>query len=341
MSDISTLQLLLHLNARSISMKFSLVIVSWNVKEDLVRCLRSIEENPPNEQFEIIVVDNASADGSLDAVRGNFPHVNVIANKENRGFAAANNQGTEKSQGKYLLFLNPDTIVHPGSLDILIKFMDYNKDVGACGPKLLNCDGTIQRSVRRFPTFRAALYQHTIFRPLAIFRGQYHKYMMKDFAYDCQKEVCQLMGAALLTRRSVINQVGNMDERFFIYYEEVDLCYRIKQAGWRIVFMPEAVVTHIGGQSTGQTPVRKRMMMLTSLLHYFRKHHCRFATELFICVFKPAIILKELCNIATGAVMYIFMLLILNERKRGKSAAKVKNSALFIGKYSWQLLFKT
>jgi hypothetical protein len=320
--------------------KLSIVIVSWNVKEYLVSCLRSIEENGPNHEFEIIVVDNASADGSVDAVRDSFPQVDVIANKDNRGFAAANNQGIEKSQGQYLLLLNPDTIVHPGSLDILIKFMDYDKDVGACGPKLLNEDRTTQRSVRRFPTFRAALYRHTIFRRIGLFRRQYKRWLMKDFSYDTQTELDQLMGAALMVRRSVMDQVGWMDERFFMYYEEVDFCYRVKKAGWRVVFVPAAMITHFGGRSSAQIPVENSAMFLTSMLKFFRKNRGVFVTGLFDILFKPAVVLKYINNIVVGLLTYVLATLLFDQRRQDKAVKKIKNSTSWLRKYFWQLLFK-
>ncbi|MHC4573004.1 MAG: glycosyltransferase family 2 protein [Planctomycetota bacterium] len=321
-------------------MKLSIVIVSWNVRQDLVRCIRSIEENQPCEEFEVVVVDNASTDGTVEAARKDFPEVITIVNSENRGFATANNHGIERSKGEYILFLNPDTIVQPFSLDVLVDFLDDNRDVGACGPKLLNNNGTTQPSARRFPTFRGALHRHTVFRFLHIFKSEYKKWLMKDFKHDKQMDVDQVMGAALMVRRSVIDKVGGMDESFFMYYEEVDLCYRIKQAGWRIVFIPEAVIIHSGGRSTGQIPVTKRIVMLTSLLTFLRKHHGKFATGMFNCVFKPAIILRDVCNIVEGAVTYTFAGLVLNRIRRGRSAAKVKHSAILLSKYSWQVLFR-
>jgi len=321
-------------------MKLSIIIVSWNVKNDLIRCLQSLYENQPSSDFEVTVVDNASADGTIDEIRKNFENVFLISNDKNCGFAAANNQGIERSQGEYVLLLNPDTIIHPKSLDVLVKFMDDNKDVGACGPKLLNADGTTQRSARRFPTFRAALYRHTILNLFGLFRRQYSRWLMRDFDYDTQAEVCQLMGAALLTRQSVIDQVGLMDENFFMYYEEVDLCFRIKQAGWRIVFIPEAVITHLGGQSAAQIPVAKRIMMLASLFAFFRKHRGRFRTELFGVIFKPLVLLIYFYYLCRDSIKYIFAFLLFNRGRRVRCARTLRNWVLFLGKYSWQLLFK-
>lgn len=321
-------------------MKLSIIIVAWNIREELVNCLRSIESNRPREDFELIVVDNASSDGTIEAVKNDWPQVITIANSENRGFAAANNQGIKRSKGRYVFFLNPDTLVHPHALDILTDFMDKNPDVGACGPRLLNADGTIQRSVRRFPTFRSALYQYTIFRQIGVFLGQYNRWLMKDFTYDSQAEVDQLMGAALLVRRSVIDRIGVMDEGFFMYYEEVDLCLRIKKAGWRIVFTPDAVINHIGGVSSKQAPVQMRIMAVKSLLYYFKKYRGPTTTTLFNCLFKPALILRDLYSILAGVTAYGYSMICSNDIKKDKSITKIKNSVETLTKYSWCLLFK-
>ncbi len=319
-------------------MKLSIVIVSWNIKKDLAVCLDSIRKSPPSGKFEIILIDNASSDGTVDFVEKNFPEVMVIANDSNRGFAAANNQGIRASQGQYILLLNPDTIIHENSLDILIQYMDENKDVGACGPKLLNEDRTIQPSARSFPTFRGALYRHTALRYFSIFKSAYKKWMMKDFDYKSEMDVDQLMGAALLIRKTVIDSVGAMDENFFMYYEEVDFCYRIKQAGWHIAFVPDAQIIHLGGQSTGQIPVKKQIMAITSLIKFFRKHRGRGTTAIFNCIFKPAILLRNLCDIVTGIFLYITSLIAGNQKRRNKTVIKLRKSLQLLSKYGWKLI---
>lgn len=321
-------------------MKLSIIIVSWNVREDVLKCLRSIEENRPLVEFEIIVVDNASSDGTVEAIKKSFPEVRIIANKENRGFAAANNQGIEASSSEYVIFLNPDTIVHPNSLDNLIRFLDQNQDVGACGPKILNDDGTTQQSVRRFPTFRGALYRHTFFRFLRLFREQYKKWLMKDFDYDRQMDVDQVMGAAMIVGRSVLEEVGRMDEKFFMYYEEVDLCYRIKQTGRRVVFLPKAMITHRGERSSEQIPVERRIMMLTSMIAFFRKHRGKFATGLFNILFKTAVILRNICHLVIGIVTYVIATVRLDSRRKKNAIEKINRCALLLSKYLWRLLFK-
>lgn len=321
-------------------MKLSIIIVSWNVAKDLSNCLKSIGECPPSCEFEIIVVDNASTDDTVDVIKKNFPDVLAITNDKNLGFAAANNQGIAKAEGEYVLLLNPDTIVHSVALDTLVMFMDDNADVGICGPKLSNDDGSIQRSVRRFPSFLGALHRHTAFKFVGIFKKEYKKWLMKDFRYNEQRDVEQLIGAAMMIRRSVLDEVGVMDENFFMYYEEVDLCYRVKKAGYRITFTPATDITHLGGQSSGQIPVEKRLMAMTSLLKFFRKHRNGLSTFLFSCIFKPAIVLHEVCNIMAAVFNCVLSAATLNKLKYKKSAAKIRISLILLKKYCGMFLFK-
>ncbi len=321
-------------------MRLSVVIVSWNVRRDVLACLRSLQEHPPRAEAEVIVVDNASTDGTVEDIRQAFPHVTIISNRQNRGFAAANNQALAAARGRHVLFLNPDTVVHADALDTLMEFLDGHGDVGACAPQILNTDGTIQPSVRRFPTFSGMLHQGTILRHTRLLCKEYDRCMMKDFDGRTQAEVDIAMGAALMVRRRALDEIGAMDERFFMYYEEADLCHRLKRAAWRIVFVPGAVITHLGGRSSSQVPVATRIMMVTSLLRYFRKHRGPLATGLFNCVFKPALIARELSDLLVGAITYAVSLFVCDGVRRRKSALKVKSSLILLGKYSWWLLFR-
>jgi GT2 family glycosyltransferase len=321
-------------------MKLSIIIVSWNVKDDLLCCLQSIKENPASESFEIIVVDNGSGDGTVDAIGENFPGVIVIANSENRGFSAANNQAIKIAKGQYLFLLNPDTIIHPQSLDNLIKVLDEKPTAGACGPSFIDTDGTPHSSVGYLPTFRSLLYGKTFFRSLGIFRSHYKKLAATKFNYDRQSEVEQLSGAALMVNRSVMNEIGLMDENFFLYYEDVDLCLRIRKAGWKIIYSPDSVITHIGGRSSMQVSAKKRIMLYSSLFTYLRKHCGEFATGMFSLVFKPAVIIKDILSVFSGLIVYVFSVLTFNRKRQAKSLAKVINSAVFLIRYSWRFLFK-
>jgi len=321
-------------------MKLSIVIVTWNVREELEQCLRSIDKNRPQALYEVLVVDNASADGTAEAIRERFPNVKLIVNSRNLGFAAANNQGIEHSSGQYVLVLNPDTIVHAGTLDGLVAFMDANQDVGACGPRLLNPDGTIQASVRRFPTLRSTFYSYTAVRFLGLFRRHYKSWRMKRFGYDRQMDVDQVMGAALMVRRSALDQVGYMDEAFFMYYEEVDLCYRLKQAGWRIVFTPTAEITHLGGCSISQIQADKRILSLRSLLTFFRKHRGRRRMLIFAMFFKPAVVAQDILNFLIAAATYVLASVLFDRDKRLESADKIGKATVCLTRYSWEILFR-
>jgi GT2 family glycosyltransferase len=320
--------------------KLSIIIVGWNVCDDLVRCLRSVERHAPSEPCEVIVIDNASVDGTVDTVRREFPHVTVLANGENRGFAAANNQGLARATGRYILLLNPDTVVRTGALDTMIQYMEVHEDVGVCGPLLLNSDGSIQASVRRFPNFRSALYRNTIFRNIGLFRTDYRRFMMCDFTYDRLCEVDQVMGAALMTRRSVVEQIGRLDERFFMYFEEVDFCYRVRRAGWRVTFIPQAQITHRGQASAEQIPVAAEIMMLTSMVAYFRRHRGPLATAGFNILFKPAFLLRHVVQIAGSVPMYVFGWLVSKRETQHKSAMRIRNSVVLLSRHSWRVLFR-
>ncbi|MBE0536857.1 MAG: glycosyltransferase family 2 protein [Phycisphaerae bacterium] len=317
--------------------RLSIIIVSWNVKDDLLRCVASLRDNPPPDPVEQIVVDNASADATVEALRRQYPEVAVIANAENVGFAAACNQGIARAQGDYILLLNPDTIVHPHALDEMAAFLDANPGVGACGPKLLNEDGSVQGSVRRFPTFGAVLYSHTVCRVLGLFRRQHRRWMMKDFTFDQQADVDQLMGAAMMVRRSVIDEVGPLDVDFFMYFEDVDWCYRIKEAGWRIVFVPEAVITHLGGRSSVQAPFR-RIMMLRSLLAFFRKHRRRLPMFLFTAAFKFALVVRNVCHLVIGFLAYVFACLVPDRNRKSSARKKIILHAQLLSRHLWHVL---
>ena len=321
-------------------MELTIIIVSYNVRQDLVNCLRSIKESQPCVEIEIVVVDNASTDGTVGIIKKDFPEVVMIVNSENIGFSAANNQAIRIAKGRYLLLLNPDTIVHSQSLDNLVKVLDESPTAGACGPRIIDTDGKTCPSVGYVPTFRSVLYRKTIFRSLGIFRGHYHKLKTDNFDYDRRSDVEQLSGAVLMVSRSLMKTIGLMDDSFFLYYEDVDLCLRIRKAGRRIVYVPESVITHIGGKSSAQVSAKKRIMVYSSLLTYFRKHSGRFATGLFAFVFKPGVIVRDILNIFSGTIRFIIFVLLFDQRKRLKSSEKIKNSIMFLGKYSSQFLFK-
>jgi len=172
---------------------------------------------------------------------------------------------------------------------------------------------------------------------MGLFRSHYRKWMMKDFRYDKQIDVDQIMGAEMLIRKSVIDQVGPMDENFFMYFEEVDLCRRIKKAGWRIVFLPNAPITHLAGQSSKQLPM-KRIMLFKSMMKYFRKHRGKFATETFAILFKIALILRNICHLAIALVTLLIATVRFDKKRRKKATQKIKLNALLLTKYLWRII---
>lgn len=250
----------------------SILVVNWNVRDLLRRCLQSILANLPACQLEIIVVDNGSTDGSVEMVRTEFPQVHLIANPDNRGFPAANNQGLAVARGRYVLLLNPDTEVVGNALETMVAFADAHPDVGVVGPMLLNPDGTVQSSRRRFPTLLTAVFESTWLQPYAP-RRLLARYYVLDRPDDEVQDVDWVTGAALMARREAIEQVGPLDEGFFMYSEELDWCRRFRKAGWRVVYLPTARVIHYGGKSSEQVLPARHIHFQRSKIRYFRKYH--------------------------------------------------------------------
>jgi GT2 family glycosyltransferase len=254
-------------------MTLSIVIVNWNTKDYLLGALRSIYGAPPAFPFEVIVVENASTDGSAEAVAKEFPQVRLIANRENTGYARGNNQGLEVSNGKYALLLNPDVILPPGGLEKAVAFLDARPDVGALGVRLVNPDRTPQRSVRGFPTPLSVFFEATALSRIFARHRTIGAYRMTWFTYDQEAEVDQPMGTFLLIPRKTLDDVGLLDERFTIFFNEVDWCYRARKKGWKIVFTPEVEVVHYGGSSTKQVSARMAWESRRGLLDFYRKHY--------------------------------------------------------------------
>jgi N-acetylglucosaminyl-diphospho-decaprenol L-rhamnosyltransferase len=251
----------------------TVVIVSWNVRELLRGCLRSLAGGPrPAGGTEVVVVDNASADDSAAMVVDQFPDVRLIANGENRGFTAANNQGITVARGRYVLILNPDTEVVGDALAALVAYADAHPDVGVVGPQLLNPDGTVQPSRRRFPTLATALFESTWLQPLAP-RRLLERYFVQDRPHDRVQDVDWVDGAALMVRREALGRVGLLDEGFFMYSEELDWCRRFRMAGWRVVYLPTARIVHHRGKSSEQVVAARHIHFQTSKVRYFRKYH--------------------------------------------------------------------
>lgn len=248
----------------------AIVIVSYNTRDMLRDCLRAIPDAARGLSYRVYVVDNNSPDDSAGMVAQEFPEVDLTASRENLGFTRGNNLVLARAQARYLLLLNPDTEAEPDSLTRLVAFMDAHPEAGACGPKLLNTDGTLQRNGAKFPTLLREFLSVTGLRRLAMRRYEIALgYGREDFDQLC--EVDQVSGACLLVRDEAMRQVGMLDERFFMFYEEIEWCWRIKRAGWKVYYVPESRVTHHWMGSVKQQSKRMTALMFRSQLLYYQK----------------------------------------------------------------------
>lgn len=254
----------------------SIVIVSWNVRDLLQACLQSITDSGDELALEVIVVDSGSNDGSPDMVREAFPEVKLMARPDNVGFPKGNNLGLTQANGRYLLLLNPDTELVGEALATMMAYMESYPQVGALGPQLLNPDGSVQSSRRRFPRLATAFFESTWLQALAP-RKLLRDYYVLDVRDDETAAVDWVTGACLLTRREVYEQIGGLDEDYFMYSEELDWCRRIKDAGWDIVYLPTAQVLHHVGKSSEQAVTHRHINYQRAKLRYFRKYHGRTA----------------------------------------------------------------
>src|SRR3984885_2846971 len=254
-------------------MDISVIIVGWNAKHYLELCLQSLADTPPRRSMEVIVVDNASSDGSAEMIESRFPHVKLIRSSENLGFSKGNNLGIRQCQGRYIALVNPDVIVFPGVLDTLADFLDQNPKVGNVGPRVFNPDMTQQSTCRRFPTlwnnFCSATALATTFTKSRFFAGEHMFY----FPHDRAIAVNVIVGCFSMIRRETFDEVGLLDEDLFMYGDDVDWCRRCWKAGWQVVFFPGARAIHDHGKTTASYPVRFAVAQQKSVLYYWRKHH--------------------------------------------------------------------
>lgn len=254
-------------------MQLSVVIVNWNTTELLKVLLQSIEAHKPSFEYEVIVVDNASKDIDIDNFRESYPQVRLIANQTNTGYAKGNNQGIAQAKGDYILLLNPDTEITDDALGVLVRFMQNHAEVGAAGAKLIRPNGSVDHSVRSFPYPGPIAWEFLGLSRLFPRSKVFGAYRMNDFTYDKVKEVDQPMGSCLIISKTAIEEVGFLDEQFPIFFNEVDWLYRAKQAGYKIYFVPDAVVIHHGAGSTSQAG-RSKMLDEShkSLVRFYSKH---------------------------------------------------------------------
>jgi GT2 family glycosyltransferase len=258
-------------------MRLSILIVNWNAGDYLAQCLEALYAHPPTGPFEVIVVDNASTDGSLARVAERFPQVTQIACDTNLGFGRANNRAAALAQGEYWLLLNPDTVVPEGAVDQLVAYLDAHPRAGAVGPRLVNADGSLQPSVERLPTlFREwwRLFHLDRLYPVS-------QYALRGAQALAARPVEVVNGACLLLRRADLPPPGLFDEDYFVYSEEIDLCDRLRQAGRELHWVPAVTVTHFGGRSTRQAADEMFLELYRNKVLFFRKRRGPRAANLY------------------------------------------------------------
>ncbi|NWG04154.1 MAG: glycosyltransferase family 2 protein [Syntrophaceae bacterium] len=245
----------------------SIIIVNWNTKEYLFLCLESIFKKESGKSQEVIVIDNGSQDGSGIEIKQKFPFIHLIENKKNLGFAKAANQGLRKASGHYLLLLNPDTEIKNGAIGRLVAFLNSHPEVGVAGGQLLNSDGSRQNSIASYPSLATELLNKNLLRWLFP-----ERFPGKERKYAEPIEVDSVIGACLMVRREVLNQVGLLDEDYFLFLEETDWCYRMKKSGWKIYHVPQAEVIHFQGKSAEREIARAKVEYYRSRYLFFKKH---------------------------------------------------------------------
>lgn len=259
-------------------MDISIILVSYNTKELTENCINSIYEYTKDVNYEIIVVDNNSTDGSVEMLEQKFINIKLIKNKDNKGFGAANNIGIRQSMGKYIFCLNTDTVIIDNSIKILFDYMENNQNVGACGGQLFDKDMNITYSVGNFPSFSRIFFQYAGLK--YIFKKYWNKKLSPSIKvkYDTPTKVDYIIGADLMIRKSILDTIGLFDENIFLYGEESDLCFRIKKNSNDIMFIPDSRIIHFQGQSSKNINAHK--IVIDSLMYWYKKNISKFSSYL-------------------------------------------------------------
>jgi len=294
--------------------QLSICIVTYQANDYLRRCLLSIAQNPPDGIFECIVVDNHSDDGTQEMLEAEFPQVRVISNPRNLGYTVPMNQAMREAKGKYLLQLNPDTLIHPKALSLLIEFMERNPEIGICGPKILNDDGSMQKPCRRGESRPLAVIGYfTRLGKLFPRNKPLNEYLMSYMDENETHAVAGVAGSCMLIRKETIDQIGYLDEQFFAYQEDADFCFRARKAGWKIFYYPPAQVTHFGGLGGSRVhPYRSIYEWHKSYFLYYRKNLAGDYCFLFNGVYYVAMLIK------------LLIALMVNVFKKEKTAGRQK-----------------
>ena len=297
----------------------SVVIVSWNTRQLTLDCVSSLESTREALSTEITVVDNASSDDTVEKLRQQFPYVKVIANPENLGFARGNNIGLRICTGKYVALINSDVVVPKGCLEKMIRYLEENARIGMLGPKMILRDGSIGKSVYASPTvwnwFCNALGLSAVFKHSRLFGN----FELADFDYNKTQDVDMLTGWLWLVRSTALDEVGVLDDQFFMYGEDIDWPKRFRRAGWRVTYYSEAQAIHYCGASSDRAPTRFYVEMNRANLQYFRKHHGAAG----VAGFWLAMWIQQLVRVLGYCFVYLF-----RQKQRATAAYKVKRSAM-------------
>lgn len=266
----------------------SIVIVTYNSKEYLINCLDSLLSSQTKSNYEIIVIDNASIDNTYTIVSPDYPGVKFIYNSTNSGFAYANNQGIDISSGKYILLLNPDTLIVNNAIDIMVDFLETNPHAGACGCKVLNEDGSLQPSFFGFPTLIKEVghlfridrmrWLHGMLKSSKVLSKIARTNLAVFNAANSVIEVDYLLGACLMIKTAVLAKVGPLDDKIFMYIEDTEICYRIKSNGYGVYYVPQGEIVHFGGKSSATDDQRMLMEYTRSRLYFYRKCYGKLMT---------------------------------------------------------------
>lgn len=295
----------------------SIVIVTWNGKQYALECLESLRAMKSSLPLEIIVVDNASSDGTAEAIARLHPEVKLLRNAQNLGFARANNMGIAESTGDYLALVNSDVVLPPRCLDNIVDFMEKNPGIGLLGPRMLVPEGTYGQSVYRLPTIWNSLCTALAFHRFFPNSKRFGGYDMHGYSYEKTEDVEVLTGWFWVVPRRALTEVGELDERFFIYGEDWDWSYRFHKHGWRVVFYSGAEALHYGGASSAANPTLFYLEKVIANSQYFRKHYGATGRLAFLLI----TLLHELVRVSGHALS-----LCLHSRSRSLAATKIRNS---------------
>jgi len=300
----------------------TVIVVNYNTRDLLATCLQSVATTARALRHEVIVVDNGSGDGSVELVAAQFPRVRLLRNAANRGFAAANNQAIAVSRGRYLLLLNSDAVLLPGAAAALVAHMDAHPGVGVAGAQLLNPDGSFQYSYADFPTLVGEVLLLT--RLARLFRPSTFPSYPPEQSREV-RSVDWVNGACLLARRAAVEAVGPLDETYFMYTEETDWCYRMRQSGWGVSYLPQARALHWGSQSARKQPERRRWQVYRSKWLFLRKHRGPAAATAFLAAVRLSAVLKLVVWACTGLGRDV--------QRRDRARQQVRSYAFLLGQH--------